>query len=105
MKPPMRWSSQIAGTLSIEIYSLQGLAAKWPGNFSLEFPAENAGKSWEPVRVDGVTGAHRLGAYNPGEEEVDFPTRGGTLQINFFSDLDGGFENPLVQKILQSIRW
>ena len=102
----MGWSAQVAGTIRIEIHDLYGPGGNFPDAYFAPFPAEEQGNTWEPITIDGVHGIHILSLVNPSETEVILPlTSSRFLALNIIADVEGGFNNPIVQRILQSIKF
>jgi WD40 repeat protein len=103
---PLGWTTQVPGTIRFEIYDESGPESgsieEW---FIEQYPPDQQGVTWEPVTVDGVSGVHVLTPVYPDATMVLLPTQNGYLDINVVADVPGGFENPVVQRILQSIRF
>jgi hypothetical protein len=99
------WTSLKRGRVLIMTDTFEGDWPKTPEEMMQKLPLAYRGNPWEPVTVDGVTGIHFLSGFGSNRTFYIFPTPTGYFQLYFFLGLDGGYQNPVIQKILQSIRW
>ncbi len=120
---PYGWATQIPGSIRIGIFVIND----WRDSTLVNIPeslAQVKGILWDPITIDGIHGVHLLVGYSVLQEsisinnisysdllvghsdqtEIILPLPSGEcLHLTVTADVDGGFNNPVVQRILQSI--